>query len=79
MNELRIKQIAIGRLRPNKPKAHVHSKEQIQQMAGTISAFAVNSTVCTGSSEPIFEGHTRLAVTKRLCLHRGYRGKSLGV
>lgn len=64
----RIKQTAIGSLRPYPRNARKHSKRQIKQIAASIEKFGFTNPVLVGDDGEIIAGHGRVAAAKLLGL-----------
>lgn len=61
-----IERIEISQLQPDKRNARVHSKRQIEQVAGSISEFGFNAPVLIDETNGIIAGHARVEAAKLL-------------
>src|SRR5256885_9839793 len=68
MSELRIEQVAIGRLRRDPHNPRLHSERQIKQIARSIQAFGFNVPVLADRDGNLIAGHGRVEAARRLGL-----------
>jgi len=66
MKELKIEYTPVENIQPYKHNAKIHTKEQIKQIAESITEFGFNDPIAIDEDDIIIEGHGRLFAAKEL-------------